>query len=144
MFSCLLVMLLSISVITNNIQTGFAQGNSRSFTFHSILFLGIRDGKPIINDTTLTLNGTDAQLRQQIPSTVDKVYNKALELTTGPAVFLGPTLNKTSIILSPMKADLTTYIQSVINKTASPAGDDSCWFFWLGGGSMHGDCPKEQ
>jgi len=68
----------------------------------------------------------------------------ALELTRGPAVFLGPTLNQTSIILSPIKADLTTYIQSIINKTASPAGDDSCWFFWVGGGSMHGDCPPER
>jgi|SRR5690349_15129736 len=120
------------------------QGKSRSFIFHSILFLGIRNGKPIINATKLTLNGTDAQLRQQIPNTLDKVYDKALELTTGPAVFLGPTLNKTSIILSPMKADLTTYIESIINKTASTAGDDSCWFFWLGGGSIHGDCPKMQ
>jgi hypothetical protein len=60
----------------------------------------------------------------RLPSVVDKVYSKALELTSGPAVFFGPTLNKTSIILSPMKKDLTSYIGSLMNNTINQPADD--------------------
>ena len=126
-------------------RSAFGQEKPRSVTFYSIIFSGIKNGQPVFNTTKLTLNGTDAQIRQQISSVADRAYDKALELTKGPAIFLGPTPEKTSVLPHPTKADLTRFIESVVNrtKTGNVTADAECWLWLLGGGSMHGSCPKE-
>jgi hypothetical protein len=120
-----------------------AQEKNGSKTFHTIIFSGVENGEPQMNMTSMTINGTTSELRDQFPQVIDWLFNLTEGISPGPAVFLAPNTNESYVTQGePTREQHLSYLESEL-ATDGTTTDAACWIHWVGGGSMHGDCPPK-
>jgi hypothetical protein len=141
---CLAVLLAAMALQNGNINTSFAQQQEGSLTFHTVIFYGVEDGEALVNTTSMTINGTVDELRQQFPQVLDWLYNETAGLPIGgPTVFLGSNSSESIVRQTePTREDYMNHFESLLVSLSEDAPRaEQCWLYHLGGGSMHGDCP---
>lgn len=139
----LIALLVAFVSQSANIGVSLAQEETGSVTFHTIIFSGVVNGEPQVNITSKTINGTNSEIQAQLPQVVDWLLNITEGLSDGPTVFLGSNATDSYVVpAEPTREEHLSYLESALaNATMTDRPKEECWHYFVGGGSMHGDCP---
>jgi hypothetical protein len=130
---CISIIFLSA---TSHFQIITAQeGNQekiREITFHTII---VSQPSPrelsVVNVTSFTLNGTNAQIREQFSN-----YEPSFHNESRPAVFEGLTPNQTYVVDKPTKEDYLSYLDTIVKDPSWGASTATCWFISIQGPAL--------
>lgn len=137
----LLITLLATLIFSTTIGLSEAQQKTGSKTFYTIIFSGVENGEPQMKITSMTINGTSSELEKQLPQVADWLLNSTQGISPGPATFFLP--NATEFYVTqpePTKEQHLDYLESALEADGDLTDKPKCWIYWVGGGSMHGDC----
>jgi hypothetical protein len=149
MASVFLILGLILAISTTSIISvaGQSSASSAPVTFYSIYVGGAPDFKT--NVTKTVLNGSESQIDEQLKSLIQEEYKELNESTAkGPVIFLGKTPGETIVKQNMTQAEFLNYYRDLLKQSSNetfggppPLPRELCWFWFLGGGSMHDlDC----
>ena len=134
----------SIKSFAQPIASNQTSGSPQPETFYSIYIGGAPDFKT--NVTKNVLNGSASQMDQQLQSLIADEYKEINKSKSqGPVIFLGKTPAETIVKDKVPQSEFLKYYRDLMKNEPSTErrhGGAHCWLWLVGGGSMHGDCPK--
>jgi hypothetical protein len=138
-------LLLAISAITFGYTSvaGQSSQSPQNKTFYSIYIGGPPDFKT--NVTKNALNGSESQMEEQLKTLIHDEYKELNKTKSeGPVILLGKTPGETIVKESIPENEFLDYYRGLIKQPIEGETEAAaCWLWLLGGGSMHGDCPKQ-